>query len=175
MHTEQAVIETPIGLLGLEAERGALVRIRFQHPGPAVPPCTALLEEAARQIGEYFAGRRARFSLPLRRPESATAFQNRVWDAMLRIPIGETRTYGDLAAELKTSPRAVGGACGRNPLPLVIPCHRVVARGGLGGFSGEWETGIALDVKAVLLEHESRVARAAERETERAAQPGGPR
>ncbi len=153
---ERAVIETPIGSLGLEAEDGALVGIRFKEEGPLVPPRGVILQEASRQIGEYFAGRRTEFSLALRRPRSATPFQNRVWDAMLRIPLGETRTYGDLARDLGSSPRAVGGACGRNPLPLVIPCHRVVAKTGLGGFSGEWETGIALDVKAVLLEHERR-------------------
>ena len=101
-----------------------------------------MLEE---QLLEYFAGTRRDFSLPL--SPSGTAFQRRVWDALCRIPNGETRTYGDLAHELQQpgAARAIGGANGRNPIALVVPCHRVVASNGLGGYTG------GLDFKRALL------------------------
>lgn len=154
--TQRAIIPSPLGPLALEEESGELTRIRFLSTEPLSPPQRGVLREVARQIEEYFAGARREFSIPMKRPPEATPFRNRVWDAMLRIPYGETRTYGELATELGSSARAIGGACGRNPLPIVIPCHRVVARTGIGGYGGDWETGRALDIKAVLLELESR-------------------
>ena len=84
---------------------------------------------------------------------SGTPFQLRIWRALLAIPAGQTLTYGALAAQLKTAPRAVGQACGANPLPLVIPCHRVVSANGLGGFMHA-TSGAPLDIKAWLLRHE---------------------
>jgi len=156
MSAERAVIETPVGRVGLEAEGGAIVRVWFARGEGLVAPTRGVLAAAAREIREYFRGERRDFGVPLRPPAAATPFQRRLWDALLRIPYGETRTYGALAADLGTSARAVGGACGRNALPLFIPCHRVVAKGGLGGFSGDWEKGLAVDVKQVLLAHEAR-------------------
>lgn len=153
---ERAVIQTPVGPVGLEAEGGKVTGVRFARGEHSAPPAGGVLDEAAGQLEEYFRGDRREFRLPLRRPAGATAFQNRVWDALLAIPFGETRTYGQLARELGTGARAIGGACARNALPIVIPCHRVVGRSGLGGFSGDWETGLAVDVKKALLAHEVR-------------------
>lgn len=158
MPVETAVFPTPLGPVAVDAELGAVTAVRLGCDEPPSPPRTAVLREAETQILEYLAGARREFTVPSRRPPGATAFQNRVWDALLAIPPGQTRTYGELARDLGTSPRAVGGACARNALPLLIPCHRVVARGGLGGFNGEWETGLALDVKKALLEHEARAS-----------------
>ncbi len=108
--------------------------------------------ELRRQVDEYAAGERRRFDLPVDVPDS---FTGRVMEAMAAIPYGETRTYGELAAELGSAARAVGGGCGRNPVPVVVPCHRVVrADGGLGGFSAPG--GVAL--KRRLLDHEAAVA-----------------
>ena len=99
-------------------------------------PARGLLVTARRQFTEYFAGRRSRFALPL--DLRAEGFSRRVLRALARIPFGQTRTYGQVAEWIGVpgAARAVGGACRRNPLPLVLPCHRVVAAGGLGGFSG---------------------------------------
>jgi methylated-DNA-[protein]-cysteine S-methyltransferase len=155
MPSRIAVITSPIGLIALESDGRALRGVRLQVREPVLSPADAVLRQAAREIEEYFAGRRRSFSVPLHRPTTASAFQHRVWDELERIPFGETRTYGEIARHLGTSPRALGGACARNALPLFIPCHRVVARTGLGGFSGDWETGRALDVKQVLLAHEA--------------------
>ncbi|MFC7225905.1 methylated-DNA--[protein]-cysteine S-methyltransferase [Salinirubellus salinus] len=103
--------------------------------------------EVRRQVREYERGERHAFDLTVAVPDD---FTGRVMDAMAAIPYGETRTYGDLAGELDTSPVAVGGACGRNPVPLVVPCHRVVGRDRLGGFSAEG----GVDLKRALLAHE---------------------
>lgn len=157
MDEERAVIETPVGPVGLRTREGAVTEVWFARGQPRCAPTGALAAEAARQVEEYFRGERRAFALPLRRPDGATHFQHRLWNALERIPFGQTRTYGEVARELGTSPRAVGGACARNRLPLVIPCHRVVAKNGLGGFNGDWENGLAADVKAVLLAHEARV------------------
>ena len=152
MATERCVLSTPIGRVAMEALDRAIVRVDLRAEGEEPRDTEGpLLRRAATQLREYLAGQRRQFDLPLKRPAGASAFQHRVWDAMLAIPFGETRTYGELAAELGTSPRAVGGACGRNPLPILVPCHRVVAKNGLGGYSGDWETGMAVDFKEVLL------------------------
>ena len=146
----QAVIDTPLGRLRLAAENGALVAVDFTRAAP-VPPRDAVTREAARQIREYFAGRRRQFALPL--APAGTAFQRRVWRALAAIPFGRTLTYGELARRLGTSPRAVGGACRANPLPLVVPCHRVVAVSGPGGYAGHTRGPVAARKRA-LLRHE---------------------
>ncbi|WP_380679190.1 methylated-DNA--[protein]-cysteine S-methyltransferase [Salinigranum sp. GCM10025319] len=105
------------------------------------------VEEIRRQVREYERGDRRGFDLAVDVPDS---FTGRVMEAMAAIPYGETRSYGDLAREIDTSPVAVGGACGRNPIPILVPCHRVVGADSLGGFSAEG--GVA--AKERLLAHE---------------------
>ena len=150
----ETILDTPVGSLRITARGGRVVGVEFCRAKP-ISPSTDLLKRTAREIEEYFAGTRKTFTIPVEYPEGATEFQHRAWDAMSNIPYGETRTYGELAATLGTSPRALGGACRRNSLVLLVPCHRVVARSGLGGYSGDWEKGKALAVKEKLLKLES--------------------
>lgn len=104
--------------------------------GKSAGKASPVLREAKRQLDAYFAGRRKLFDLSLAPDGSAT--EQRVWALMAKIPYGETRSYGELAQTLNLSPRAVGRACARNPLPILLPCHRVTgADGELGGYSGE--------------------------------------
>jgi methylated-DNA-[protein]-cysteine S-methyltransferase len=145
--------ETPIGTLWLEAERGGLSRIAFEGlPGAASDD--VLLREAEDQLRAYFAGELRRFELPL--APRGTDFQRRVWDVVAAIPYGSTSTYSALA-EAIGSPRAcraVGAANGRNPLPIVVPCHRVLgASGALTGYGG------GLHAKRALLELEGAAVR----------------
>ena len=125
-------ISSPVGNLVVDESGGAIVAIRWtdEETGNGSP----LLAEAARQLDAYFAGKLVDFDLPLR--PAGSDFETRVWDAMQGIPYGETRCYGDLAAAIASAPRAVGRACGRNPIPIMIPCHRVLGKGWLGGYSG---------------------------------------
>jgi len=146
-------IPSPIGHLTIVASDEAIIGIRWANDPVGAP--TPLLREAARQLQAYFAGQLHRFDLPL--AARGSDFEHRVWDAMSAIPYGETRTYGDLAHATDSGPRAVGGACGKNPIPIVVPCHRVLARGGLGGYSG----GTGLPTKQFLLGLESRLRKAA--------------
>ncbi len=125
-------ISSPIGDLLLEEDGEALVAVHWGE-GPAGNG-SALLSEAARQIDAYFGGKLKDFDLPLR--PAGSDFELRVWAAMQDIPYGETRSYGDLAGAMRSAPRAVGRACGRNPIPIVIPCHRVLGKGWMGGYSG---------------------------------------
>jgi methylated-DNA-[protein]-cysteine S-methyltransferase len=144
-------VDSPVGTLVLGARDSALVRVKWGSC--AARDETPLLQEAARQLAAYFAGERTTFDLPLA-PEG-TSFQRQVYAAMAAIPYGATRSYGEIAAELDGIARAVGSACGSNPLPLVIPCHRVLAGGGkLGGFSGGSSRETALETKRWLLLHE---------------------
>jgi methylated-DNA-[protein]-cysteine S-methyltransferase len=125
-------IDSPLGPLALTSESGALTALDWTRlPDEGEDP---VLGEAARQLADYFAGRRRDFALPVR--PAGTEFQRRMWLAMAEIPYGEVATYGDLARRLGSVARAVGNACGANPLPIVIPCHRIVASGGRGGYSG---------------------------------------
>ena len=126
-------IPSPVGQLTIDEADGAIVAIRWSEAssGNGSP----LLAEAARQLAGYFDGKLSRFDLPL--APAGSPFEARVWSAMQAIPYGETRCYGDLAQAVGSAPRAVGRACGKNPIPIVIPCHRVLAKGGLGGYSGE--------------------------------------
>jgi methylated-DNA-[protein]-cysteine S-methyltransferase len=149
-------VSSPIGELTIFEEKGAIVALEF---GRAVPPVggqnqsSALLRRAARQLEEYFAGRRKKFDVPLK--PKGTLFQRRVWARLSAIPCGKVETYGALAKALRSAPRAVGGACGANPIPIMIPCHRVrAAGGGLGGYSGEG--GLATKRRLLALEGDFR-------------------
>ena len=127
-------VPSPLGMLTVTEESGAIVRLRWRGKGTTPAP-TPLLAEAARQLAAYFEKRLTAFDLPLR--PAGSPFQQAVWLAMCRIPAGATRTYGSVAAEVGAPARAVGGACGANPIPIIIPCHRILATGGsLGGYSG---------------------------------------
>ena len=130
-------VETSVGRLALEADHEAVTVVRWAAPdeAPTATDGSPLLAETERQLRGYFARRLRRFDLPLR--ARGTPFQHRVWALMRDIPYGETATYGGMAMALGSGPRAVGTACGRNPLPIIVPCHRVLGRGGSeGGFSG---------------------------------------
>lgn len=140
MTREHLVIDSPIGPLMLVAEGTALVAIEF---GETAPPAqdsdggSALLRAAQEQLQEYFAGRRRHFDLPL--ALRGTDFQRQVWSALRSIPWGSTRSYGDIARAIgrPRAVRAVGAANGANPLPIVLPCHRVIGAGGaLTGYAG---------------------------------------
>lgn len=141
--------DSPVGTLFLTADDQAITSVTWhrddhqidQHPND-------LLREAARQLNAYFASRET-FTLPL--SPSGSAFQRKGWKAMAEIPFGRTESYGALATRIGSGPRAVGMLCATNPIPIIVPCHRVVAAGGkLGGFSG----GEGLPTKQWLLGHE---------------------
>lgn len=148
MRMNTGYLETPIGGLTLFEEGGALVRIDFGKTA-AETERTALLDEAARQLAAYFAGKLRTFALPL--APAGTPFQRGVWAALREIPYGETRSYAEIAA-MAGCPRgyrAVGLANNRNPLPILIPCHRVIgANGALTGYAG----GLAVKEKLLRLE-----------------------
>ncbi len=142
-------VDSPLGILSVAAENGALVRLHFGILGPEAERDDPVLVEADRQLQAYFAGSLHDFDLPLHAP--GNELERGVWDAMLRIPYGRTRTYGEVATELNAIARNVGTACGANPIAIVIPCHRIVGAGGkLTGYSG----GEGVKTKAWLLGHE---------------------
>jgi methylated-DNA-[protein]-cysteine S-methyltransferase len=127
-------IPSPVGPLRIDEKDGKIVAVSWTDQ-PSERSNSPVLADAARQLEEYFAGKRRHFELSLA-PEG-TPFEERVWAAMQKIPYGETRSYGELAHEVGSAPRAVGRAIGKNPIPIVIPCHRVLAKAGPGGYSGE--------------------------------------
>lgn len=148
-----AALRTPIGWVGIRVARGAIVAVDMvgRRPAMSAGAASGLAGQAAEALQRYFATAELPVDLPL--VPAGTPFQRRVWQRLQRIPRGRTVTYGELARELGTSARAIGGACRANPLPLLIPCHRVVAQGGLGGYSGE-RGGAWADTKRWLLRHE---------------------
>ena len=135
--TEALTVPSPVGPLTLTSNGEAIVRLAFRDDGMTggMTRGNSLLRAAAAQLDAYFAGARDDFDLPF--APAGSPFQKRVCQAMSAIPLGQTRTYGALADDLDSSARAVGRACGANPIPVLIPCHRVLAaNGGLGGYSG---------------------------------------
>lgn len=152
MSSHQAIVAAPGFSLGIRCDDATLHAIEFLVPTAAVLPSAGLAGEAARQLMAYLADPHFVFDLPLQ--TGGTPFQRRVWAQIAAIPGGETRTYGQLAKILKNAPRAVGQACGANPYPVVVPCHRVVAaNGALGGFAHQYD-GFLPGVKRWLLTHE---------------------
>jgi len=148
-----AVIEAPFGKVGIRADDDAVREIVYlTRDTESVEPEAPLVREAVAQIRRYFETPSMRFDLPL--SAGGTAFQQRVWRGISGIAAGEVWTYGQLARGIGSVPRAVGQACGSNRLPIVIPCHRVVASGGIGGFAHHPGDGFFRDVKRWLLAHE---------------------
>jgi len=150
----QAIVAAPGFCIGVRCDDDEICGLDYLEPCPETSPKNALAAEVVRQLRAYLADADFEFGLPLR--PSGTAFQRRVWEQIAAIPNHQTRTYGEVAKALHNAPRAVGQACGANPFPLVVPCHRVIATGGgLGGFAQNGG-GFMLDVKRWLLAHERR-------------------
>ena len=147
----QAKLPTPFALLGIRTEGEFLAGIVFLKAGKALAPRDRVGERVCRQIERYLDDPEFRFDVPL--PRRGTPFQRRVWAKIAAIGPGRTRSYGSIARELGSAPRAVGQACGENRFPLVIPCHRVLAASGIGGFAHR-EAGFHLAIKRWLLAHE---------------------
>jgi len=153
MTQTRAVLASPIGSLALEENAGALTRIEFLGERAAIlAPVSPLLRETALQLAAYFADPHFQFDLPLRL--EGTDFRQKVWASIAAIPCGQVISYSELARRVESAPRAVGGACGANPLPLIVPCHRVVAMKGLGGFNAHKDGVDWLPIKRWLLNHE---------------------
>ncbi len=148
-----AILPAPFGALGVRIVDDKLTGLEFLPPGTQpVASRLPLVRQLAKEMDAYYADPDHVFHLPLHL--LGTPFRQRVWNALLAIPAGQTRSYGDIARELGSAPRAVGQAVGDNPLPIIIPCHRVIAAdGGLGGFMHS-RTGYSQDIKRWLLRHE---------------------
>jgi methylated-DNA-[protein]-cysteine S-methyltransferase len=153
----QTIIPAPFGKIGIETTHTTVCRLTYlSRDTPEIPAQNALAERVVTQIEAYFDDPTYRFDLPLE--ERGTPFQKGVWQAIAVIPLGKVSTYAQLAKQLQTGPRAIGQACGTNPFPLLIPCHRVVlSSGGIGGFAkrvdADWQA-----IKRWLLRHEGALA-----------------
>jgi methylated-DNA-[protein]-cysteine S-methyltransferase len=151
--TDTAVVATPLGKFALVSASGILIKSDWTADDtPLQQPRGAILVGLLAQLRHYWENpATARFSAPLL--QQGSAFSRAVWEEMCNIPCGETLSYGTLAKRLHTSPRAIGAACRNNPFTLLIPCHRVVAVSGLGGYAGQ-RAGKLFDIKRRLLAHE---------------------
>ncbi|MBI3229559.1 MAG: methylated-DNA--[protein]-cysteine S-methyltransferase [Burkholderiales bacterium] len=149
-----AIIPAPFGAMGIRTEAQQVRELVYLPPSFArAPPQDAFSQRVAEQVTAYFNDPDFVFDLPVR--AAGTDFQRRVWTAISSVPRGEVRTYGQIAKAVQSAPRAVGQACGANWVPLIIPCHRVTASGGLGGFAHHADNeGFHLNVKRWLLKHE---------------------
>jgi methylated-DNA-[protein]-cysteine S-methyltransferase len=154
---QYCVISAPFGCLGVQTEfvEGSLMISKIDYlPTNTVlsPVANYLVKAFSKQCDQYFQNASAVFDLPLK--PAGTAHQQKVWSAAQGIGVGNTSTYGEIAKQIKSGPRAVGTACGANPYPLVTPCHRVVSAQGLGGFMREDGPGFYRQIKLWLLKHE---------------------
>lgn len=150
----QAKLLVPFGVLGIRCSAGALTGIDFLHATEKPQqPASVFAAMVCGQLLNYIENPHMQFGVPL--DLRGTPHQQKVWHAMLEIPCGQTRSYGELAAELESCAQAVGQACGANPVPVIVPCHRVVGKTGLGGFARH-TSGTHLDIKRWLLAHEQR-------------------
>ncbi len=140
-----ASLDTPVGPLSVAEQNGVIVGLSWSSQTSGQSP---VLDRALAQLRAYFAGELGAFDLPLW--VRGSDFQRAVCASMMEIPWGETRTYGDIARDLGTASQPVGAACGSNPIPVIIPCHRVLSASGLGGFSGAG----GVETKVFLLKHE---------------------
>lgn len=154
---QYCVIEAPFGCLGIGTELvdGSLMISKIDYLPATTPlqsPKNELAKQADKQLKAYFKNPNYHFDLPTK--PAGTDHQKKVWAAVQAIPVGSTKTYGEIAAQLKSGARAVGTACGANPYPLFAPCHRVVSAKGIGGFMQEDAPGLYRQIKIWLLQHE---------------------
>lgn len=153
MQTHNGILSSPIGPIGIRYTGKVITWMEFlPQQKTCSTPKEPFWQDITCELLAYF--KNPHHKIKLQYTTSGTPFQKRVWQAMCDIPLGKTLTYGEVAQQLKSSPRAVGNACRRNPVPLIIPCHRIVAKQGLGGFAGERD-GALLDIKQWLLQHEA--------------------
>lgn len=161
-HNYQACVTTPFAQLGLRFENETLVAVDFldkNNPDKKITKrslnaaASTEAKNACEQITLYCLNKLPGQKFNIKVKTKGTPFQNKVWRALQKIPAGQVLTYGQLAKKLNTSARAVGNACRNNPVPVVIPCHRVISSSGIGGFSGATE-GESIQIKKWLLEHE---------------------
>ncbi|TQV76779.1 methylated-DNA--[protein]-cysteine S-methyltransferase [Aliikangiella marina] len=131
---ETFIIQSPVGGLKMTLESERLKTIEFSGQTQSKAPVSKVAKIIQRQLLNYFDRPQAKFEIDIM--GQGTDFQRRVWDALNQIPCGQVMTYGEMAEKLGTSARAIGNACRRNPTPIVVPCHRIVAANGLGGFAG---------------------------------------
>lgn len=151
-----AVLPMPSCRLGIRLSNGKLDALVFLAPDtPLRSPASTLARDTEHQLQAWLADPRSAFGLPLN--THGTPFQQRVWRAISLIPLGETRHYSELCASAGGTARAIGQACGANPFPIVVPCHRVLAKSGIGGFANARD-GWLLDTKIWLLRHEGVLA-----------------
>jgi len=149
----RAIVAAPGFCLGVRCSASAIERIAFLPAQPACAPANPLAAAVCEQLRAYLADPEYRFDLPLQ--IAGTPFQRLVWQEIAAIPVHQTKSYGQIARAVHSAARAVGQACGANPYPVVVPCHRVLAaQGGLGGFARQ-SGGFLLEVKRWLLAHEA--------------------
>ena len=148
-----AKMRSPFATLAVQSDGRAIARLAYMPLGErAQAPADAVSERAMRELERYLGDPGFRFTVPL--VPGGTAFQQRVWSALSEIPVGESRTYGEVARMVRSAPRAIGQACGANRIALIVPCHRVVgAMGSMGGFMNA-ESGDPIAIKRWLLTHE---------------------
>ena len=148
---DRFTITTQVGQLTICVDDDQLTSVKLNSQSKPTFPQTPLGKKIVEQIENYFNSSEFQFDLPL--GQNGTEHQLKVWGALSKIPSGTVLTYGELAKKIGSSARAVGNACRNNPLPIVVPCHRIVAASDIGGFSGA-QTGVLLDIKRDLLCHE---------------------
>ncbi len=148
-----AIFSTDIATIGIQLENSKFIKVDYLTKKNNKKPISKLAANIQNKIEKYLRDTSKTNNLKIDVKLDVTAFQEKVLNQLILIPYGETKTYGEIAKKLKTSPRAVGNACRRNPVPIVIPCHRVVASKGLGGYSGATE-GETQDIKRHLLKLE---------------------
>ena len=146
------VLPSPVGKLGLATSKQGIQVLAYTSTKQNIKlPTSGLAAEVFQQLTEYFDARRTQFDLPL--DATGTLFQKSVWRELCKISFGKSLTYGDIANKLQSGPRAVGNACRNNPISIIVPCHRVVSKSGVGGYSGS-VLGRPIERKNWLLQHE---------------------
>ncbi|WP_144391426.1 methylated-DNA--[protein]-cysteine S-methyltransferase [Pleionea sediminis] len=151
MTNSSIILNSPIGKLEFVIIGEAVHQVNLNVDKPEIPPHTEFESEISNQVDGYFSGALKRFTLPTN--ANVSEFQKRVLQALSNIPYGKTLSYGQLSKIINSSPRAVGGGCRRNPLPIIIPCHRVTAASDIGGFAGK-KSGTLVQMKHWLIHHE---------------------
>jgi methylated-DNA-[protein]-cysteine S-methyltransferase len=146
---------TPVGLLAIHMRGKLLCKLEWLLTPPADTEHVELPTALEQQFKQYW--HTGKFTMPTALLQQGTEFQQKIWHALYQIPLGQTKTYGELANELDTGSRALANACRKNPFPLIIPCHRVQAKTGIGGYAGA-SSGKLIKIKAALLKHEKKMA-----------------